>query len=72
MNGFHFGFTDISSDYIQKQLHKLSIGKATGLDSFSSRLLKCAAPCIAQLLTNIFNLNNNNNNTNNNHNNNFY
>lgn len=51
-----FCFNNIDDDFVCKQLLKLSIGKATGIDGLSSRLLRTGALQIAKPLTHIMNL----------------
>ncbi len=52
----HFEFTSINEDFVCKQLLNLGLGKATGIDGLSSRLLKAGAHQIAGPLTHIMNL----------------
>ena len=50
-----FKFSSVSPDFIHSQFTKLPNGKATGLDSLSTRLLKAGIPQFQTPLTHIFN-----------------
>ena len=50
-----FKFKEIEVDFVQKELQKIDISKAAGLDDMHPRLLKSAGPCIAEPLTRILN-----------------
>ena len=47
----NFYFKPITTEYVCRQLSKLCIAKATGIDNVSARLLKYAAPYISFSLT---------------------
>ena len=47
---------DITEDYVQKQISSMSVGKATGPDGISVKMIKIASPHIIRSLTHIFNL----------------
>jgi len=51
-----FQFNEISTDFTHRQLLNIPLGKSTGLDGVSSRLIRHAAPVIAGPLTHIYNL----------------
>ncbi len=46
----------MTKDFVQKQLTGLATNKATGLDGVGPKLLKMAAPVIAEPITRILNL----------------
>ncbi len=46
----------VQEDFVLKELNSLDPKKAVGIDSFSSKLLKMAAPAIATSVTKIINL----------------
>ena len=46
---------DITEDYVQKQISSMSVGKATGPDGISVKMIKIASPYIIRSLTHIFN-----------------
>ncbi|XP_071944256.1 uncharacterized protein [Antedon mediterranea] len=50
-----FNFKDINGNEIEALLEKLEIGKATGIDGISARLLKIASSQISQSLAFLFN-----------------
>ena len=50
-----FSFKGIDEDMMLGYLNKLNVKKATGTDSISAKLLKMAAPAIAESLTSLFN-----------------
>ena len=50
-----FYLQSITYDYVEQELNKLKINKATGLDKISTRLLKDAASVIAPVLTSLIN-----------------
>lgn len=52
----HFNIPFITCDFVYKQLVHLDASKSTGSDNLSPRYLKIAAPVIAPVLTQIFNL----------------
>ncbi|KAI8517787.1 hypothetical protein Bbelb_038040 [Branchiostoma belcheri] len=51
-----FEFSEISTDFTHRQLLNIPLGKSTGLDGVSSRLIRHAAPVITGPLTYIYNL----------------
>ena len=51
-----FIFKPINTEFVSKEISKMSIAKATGIDGINSRLLKLSNEYVAQSLTYIFNL----------------
>ena len=47
---------DITEEYVQKQISSVSVGKATGPDGISVKMLKISSRYITKYLTHIFNL----------------
>ena len=47
---------DITEEYVQKQISSMSVGKATGPDGISVKMLQIASRYITKSLTHIFNL----------------
>ena len=52
----NFVFQKVSTNFVCKELTKLKLTKATGLDGHTARLLKDAAPVIAKSITYLVNL----------------
>ena len=50
-----FKFSEINSEFVKQELEKMDVNKATGLDDLHPRLLKVAAPFIAEPLSVIIN-----------------
>ena len=51
-----FEIPEITQEFGLNYLSKLQVGKATGLDGISARLLRAAAPAISSSLTKVINL----------------
>ena len=51
-----FTFQPVNVATVYRVITKLNISKATGIDEISAKVLKAAAPAIAELLTRIFNM----------------
>ena len=56
LNNQHFSIPYITCDFVYSQHMHLDISKYTGSDHISDKFLKMAAPIIAPVLTQIFNL----------------
>ena len=48
-------FREIECNFVEKQIDRANVKKATGIDGISPKLLKLAKPAIAQPITNLIN-----------------
>ena len=55
-NTLKFTFPEVTTEFVKKQLSSIPENKATGLDKLSGRLLRAAAPVVAQPQAFILNL----------------
>jgi hypothetical protein len=42
----NLSFTEISDDFVEKQINKINVNKATGFDGVSVKIMKIAKPVI--------------------------
>ena len=49
-------FKSISEDFVEKQINKLSVKKATGIDEISPKILKLAKPMVKKPITQLINM----------------
>ena len=56
LNNQYFSIPYITCDFVYSQLIHLDISKSTGSDQINAKFLKMAAPIIAPVLTQIYNL----------------
>ena len=48
-------FTEISDDFVEKQINKINVNKATGFDGVSVNIMKIAKPVIVKPITKLIN-----------------
>jgi hypothetical protein len=44
----NLSFTEISDDFVEKQINKINVNKATGFDGVSVKIMKIAKPAFFQ------------------------
>jgi len=49
-------FKPVSDDFVEKQINKINIKKATGIDQISPKILKIAKPAVVAPITQLINL----------------
>ena len=49
-------FKGIKDDFVEKQINKISVNKATGFDGISVKILKMSKPVIVKPITKLINM----------------